>query len=148
VKVNGTEINGIVAGRYLRVSRDWRFGDVIEIAFDMPVVVHEQAHHYAFTRGPVLLARDSRFEDGDIAEVFQRKFVDGSRVDGFSPVAVPSDDMWMAFAAVLPVGSHHENPEARLPSVVHFCDFASAGNEWRRTNNYRTWLPAELYCVE
>ena len=148
VKVNGTEMDGVVAGRYLRISREWCLGDVVEIAFDMPVVVHEQAHHYAFTRGPVLLARDSRFADGDIGEVFQRKFVDGSRVDGFSPVAVPSDDMWMAFAAVLPVGSHHENPEARLPSVVHFCDFASAGNEWRRANSYRTWLPAELYCVE
>ena len=148
VKVNGTEINDVVAGRYLRVSREWCLGDVIEIAFDMPVVVHEQSHHYAFTRGPVLLARDSRFADEDIAEVFQRKFIDGSRVDGFSPVAVPSDDMWMAFAAVLPVGSHHENPEARLPSVVHFCDFASAGNEWRRGNSYRTWLPAELYCGE
>ena len=51
--------------------------------------------------------------------------------------------MWMAFTATLPIGSHTENPEARLPTTVSFCDYASAGNAWRRDNFYRTWFPIE-----
>jgi hypothetical protein len=52
--------------------------------------------------------------------------------------------MWMAFSATLQIGSHHENPEAQLPTTVFFCDYASAGNAWRRDNYYRTWFPVEL----
>ena len=48
-----------------------------------------------------------------------------------------------AFSATLPVGSHHANPEGALPSTVFFCDYASAGNTWRRNDYYRTWFPVE-----
>ena len=69
---------------------------------------------------------------------------DGKRMDGFSAVRTPSDDIWMAFSATLPIGIHHENPEAYLPTTVFFCDYASAGNTWTRDNHYRTWFPVEL----
>ena len=61
----------------------------------------------------------------------------------FAAVRTPSDDMWMAFSATLPIGSHHANPEGAEPSTVFFCDYASAGNTWRRDNYYRTWFPVE-----
>ena len=145
VKLNGKPLNGVKAGGYFTIDHEWKLGDIVEIAFEMQVVAHTLAHNVAFTRGPVLLARDSRFEDGDMSEPFglYSRIKDGQTMPSFSEVRVPTDDMWMAFSATLPIGSHHENPEGSLPSTVFFCDYASAGNEWRRDNGYRTWFPVE-----
>ena len=144
VKLNGVGQSGVKPGSYFTLSHEWRLGDVVEIEFDMPVVAHVQHHHAAFTRGPVLLARDSRFADGDQTEPFRRVIRNGQPMKGFSEVRSPSDDIWMAFSATLPIGIHHENPEAYLPTTVFFCDYASAGNTWTRDNHYRTWFPVEL----
>ncbi len=143
VKLNGKALDGVRAGGYFTIDRDWKLGDIIEIKFDMPVVAHTRDHHVAFTRGPVLLARDSRFADGDLAEPFRRGIKDGQAMSAFASVRTPSDDIWMAFSATLPIGSHTENPEASNPSTVFFCDYASAGDSWTRDNFYRTWFPIE-----
>ena len=143
VKVNGEEQKGAVPGTYITIEREWKLGDIVEIRFDMPVVAHKLEHNIAFTRGPVLLARDSRFGDGDFTEPFRRGIKDGQRMTGFADVRTPSGDIWMAFSATLPIGSHHENPEGALPATVFFCDYASAGNTWQRDNYYRTWFPEE-----
>jgi hypothetical protein len=149
VKLNGKEQEGVKAGSYFSMSREWKLGDVVEVSFDMPVVAHRLDHAVAFTRGPVLLARDSRFADGDMTEPFRRGTVkDGQRMDGFAPVRTPSDDIWMTFAAVLPIGSHHENPEGANKTSATFCDYASAGNLWRADNYYRTWFPEEYSQFE
>ncbi len=145
VKVNGEAQPGVKAGGYFPVKREWRPGDVVEITFDMPVVAHLLSQHVAFTRGPVLLARDSRFGDGDTAEPLQPVIKDGERMTTFAASQVPSDAFWMTFSASLPMGWHHSNPEGQLPVTVFFCDYASAGGEWRRGNHYRTWFPLELH---
>ena len=144
VKLNGKTLDGVAAGNYFTIGRDWKLGDIVEIKFDMPVVAHTLGHHVAFTRGPVLLARDSRFADGDLTEPFRRGIKDGQTMPTFAAVRTPSDDMWMAFSATLPIGSHTENPEAQNPTTVFFCDYASAGNAWSRNCYYRTWFPIEL----
>jgi hypothetical protein len=144
VKVNGKALEGVKAGSYFSISREWKLGDIVNIEFDMPVVVHKLDHNVAFTRGPVLLARDSRFADGDMTEPFRRVLKDGQRMNGFAPVRTPSDDIWMTFTATLPIGSHHENPEAANWTTVTFCDYASAGNLWSPGNYYRTWFPEEF----
>ena len=148
VQVNGEKLPPPRPGAYCAVAREWSAGDVVELVLPMPVVAHVSDHHAAFTRGPVLLARDSRFADGDLAEpLYTDPRYGGGIADGdvipLSPVRVPSDAMWMAFGATLPVGQHYANPEGTIPPFVSFCDFASAGNEWRRSNSYRTWLPIE-----
>ena len=143
VKLNGKVLDGVAAGRYFTIERDWKLGDIVEVKFDMPVVAHTLDHHVAFTRGPVLLARDSRFADGDLTEPFRHGIKDGQIMPSFAAVRTPSDDIWMAFSATLPIGSHTENPEARNPATVFFCDYASAGNTWNRANFYRTWFPVE-----
>ncbi|MBQ7721394.1 MAG: glycoside hydrolase family 127 protein [Kiritimatiellae bacterium] len=144
-RLNGKELpgSGDAAG-YFTIERDWRLGDIVEMDFAMPVVAHVAKGHVAFTRGPVLLARDSRFADGDMMEPFRMwTLQDGQEVASFAEVRAPSDDIWMAWSAALPIGQHHANPEGRLESTVFFCDYASAGNEWRRGNFYRTWFPFE-----
>ncbi|MBE6397052.1 MAG: hypothetical protein E7046_08615 [Lentisphaerae bacterium] len=144
VKLNGQALAGVKSGTYFVVEHEWRLGDIIEIKFDMPVVTHELDHSVAFTRGPVLLARDSRFADGDLTEPLRRGDLGkGHLIECFAPVRTPSDDIWMAFSATLAIGSHHENPEAALKTTVNFCDYASAGNTWTRDNYYRTWFPVE-----
>ena len=145
IALNGTPLDGAVPGAYFPIRRAWNPGDVVEIEFTMPVVAHVAAHHAAFTRGPVLLARDSRFGDGDLCEPFRP----GSLADGqdctvlFASAAPPSDDFAACYTASLPLGAHAENPDGALPSTVSFCDYASAGNAWRRDNYYRTWFPIE-----
>ena len=143
VRVNGEVQKDVRAGTYFTCSRTWKLGDIVEIAFDMPVVAHVLDHHVAFTRGPVLLARDSRFGDGDLTEPFRAGIADGQAQTAFSPVRTPSDDIWMAFSATLPIGMHYENPEGAYPATVFFCDYASAGNTWKRDDFYRTWFPIE-----
>lgn len=148
VTVNGELVRGEPVRGYVTVDRDWRLGDIVELRFDMPVVAHVQDHHVAFTRGPILLARDSRFGDGDQMTVYRKGIRDGQVMSEVSPVRVPTDDIWMAFSATLPIGPHHENPEGSNPTTVFFCDFASAGNGWCRDNYYRTWFPIEWSPAE
>ena len=153
VRVNGEALPAPEPGAYCAIAREWRAGDVVELALPMPVVTHVANHHAAFTRGPVLLARDSRFGDGDLSEPFYTDPRYGGGVaDGeirpFAPVRIPSDAMWMAFGATLPIGQHYANPEGTNPPFISFCDYASAGNEWNRSNSYRTWLPIERSHAE
>lgn len=148
VTLNGVKQQGVKAGSYFSIDREWKLGDIVTIEFDMPVVAHKLDHVVAFTRGPVLLARDSRFNDGDMTEPFRVGIKDGQRMDCFAPVHVPSDDFWMAFTATLPIGSHHENPEGANRAEVKFCDYLSAGGLWRPDNYYRTWFPEEYNQFE
>ena len=148
VKLNKQELSGVVAGKYFTINHEWRYGDVIEVEFDMPVVSHTIDYNIAFTRGPVLLARDSRFADGDLMEPFRQGISNKAYMSRFMPVCVPGDEMWMTFSATLPIGVHTVNPEGRNPSTVFFCDYASAGNMQRRDNYYRTWFPIERGVTE
>ena len=148
VKLNGKTLDGVTAGSYFVLDHKWKLGDIVEVKFDMPVVAHVLEHNIAFTRGPVLLARDSRFVDGDLTEPFRRGIKDGQPMPTFTAVRSPADDIWMTFSATLPIGSHHENPEGALSETVTFCDYASAGNTWLRDNYYRTWFPVEFGPTE
>ncbi len=146
VYLNAKPLAGVKPGTYLTIDHEWKLGDVITMDFELPVVAHTQPadnpHFVAFTRGPILLARDSRLDTRDQTEPF-RKGIQAGRVDGFEPVRSPSNDIWMTFNAVLKIGANYENPEGNRPTAVTFCDYASAGNAWRPDNYYRTWFPIE-----
>ena len=96
-------------------------------------------------RGPVLLARDSRFSDGYVDEtaVIQQK---NSLVD-LVPVEKKPEHIWMSFTAPLVLGTDLEG-EYQLPRQVHFCDFASAGNTWTNDSRYRVWIPQTLNVMK
>ena len=157
VSLNGKPVDGVRAGSYLVLEREWRQGDQVTLDFDFSVVAHVVDHHVAFTRGPVALARDTRFHDGDIGEIVRRDCRQmagtppfaGNLAEGMKMTAhdVRADDksMWMVCSVTLPMGSHRENPENRLPEDVKFCDFASAGNTWDSSSAYRVWLPIERF---
>ena len=115
---------------------------MIELSFEMVCRAQVQNNHVAFTRGPVVLARDMRFHDGDIGEAI-RGFPVDKPLEACS-VRTDNPEIWQAYTLRLPMGLHSENPENRKPQVVHFCDFASAGNTWDSTSSYRVWFPLEL----
>ena len=129
-------------GSYYALSRRWSPGDKVEVTFDMPCRVHLLNNHVAFTRGPIVLARDARFGDGNLVE--RMRAIDFKKGVEMRPVPTGNGDIWMAFAAFLPMGAHSESPDNVHPQVVRFCDFASAGNTWTDESAYRVWLPVEL----
>ncbi|NLF87123.1 MAG: hypothetical protein GX571_13580 [Lentisphaerae bacterium] len=145
VTVDGKPVAAEVRpGAYCLIERDWTSGDGIDIYFDLATRIHRLPGHVAFTRGPVALARDTRFADGPLDEPLREVALKDDFAPMFTPVRSPGDDIRMAFAALLPLGVHSENPDGALPSVVRFCDYASAANLWRPDHACRLWLPAEI----
>jgi len=135
--------------KYLDIRRVWREGDCVDFTAQIEVKAHRKGGCVAFTRGPVALARDLRFGDGDIGEVLRPDYARSGSMQAGAAVERPAakfervrarDGMWMAFAAPLPTGTHSESTRDWLPEMVHFCDFASAGGTWDRESAYRVWL--------
>jgi len=143
VKVNGKSVGGEVrAGTYFQLRRKWHEGDEVEAIFSLPVKMHRLHDHVAFTRGPVCLARDTRFNDGALDEEIRADKITEACLAAFRRVKSPDPSMMLSVAAALPTGSHTENFDNGVyDSVVHFTDYASAGNLWREDCRYRVWLP-------
>ena len=134
VEVNGQKVEGVRAGQYCLIERTWKAGDRISLTTDIKARLIEMNDMQAIERGPVVLARDTRFRDGYIDEACLIPTHDGNIVD-LEPISAPKD-MWMAFRLTMPRGAY--NTET---FVTNFCDFASAGNTWNQTERYRVWLP-------
>lgn len=164
VKINGKAIDAVPqAGTFFELRRRWTEGDSVELSLDMTVRAHLADHAIAFTSGPVLLARDSRFNDGDISEVVRYNVIDANYATPwlagtdratkphrlvFDPERVSVPGIWMSWTGRLPIGCHGENEDGKRWSVVRFCDYASAGGEWAPENYFRTWLPVEYMAWE
>lgn len=128
----------LAAGEYATVSRRWRSGDRLLLNFDMTARLMEQNAHQAIVRGPIVLARDSRYGDGFVDEgVVVKASADGTvrltPVEGFA---------WMNFSAPMVTGTDLEGNGK--PRQIRLCDFASAGGAWDRSERYRVWLPRTL----
>jgi DUF1680 family protein len=146
--VNGESVKSDIPanGGYATIERVWNPGDVVNLDFDLSVRMHRSGNFAAFTRGPVLLARDSRFADGDICAVLREHDVEKMFGNGMCvPFDVEHfsnmDGMRMVVSAKLPIGGHDENLDRRCLATVKFCDYASAGNLWSPMNYYRVWIP-------
>lgn len=136
VQVNGESVEGVLQGAYLPVTRKWKDGDRITVRLDLRARLVEMNQAQAIIRGPLVLARDSRFNDGFIDETAVVVSKDG--YVELTPVEAP-EFAWMTFTAPLILGTDLEGNSAARP--VHFCDFASAGNTWDKSQRYRVWLP-------
>lgn len=134
------ELGSLAAGEYARISRRWKAGDRVELSLDMTARVVEQNGCQAVVRGPLVLARDSRFDDGFVDEGVVIQTASDGTVE-LSP-AEGSGFAWMAFTAPMIVGTDLENNGK--PRRIHLCDFASAGNTWDKSVRYRVWLPKTL----
>jgi DUF1680 family protein len=142
VTVNGQMINGTVAGGYQTLDREWKSGDSVVIKLDMRGRITRQNNYMAIERGPVVLARDARFNDGFIDETADLPNETDYIVLTPDPAPSPKN-IWMSYTAQLILGTNRER-EFGKPRSVHFSDFASAGNTWSQASRYRVWLHKTL----
>lgn len=145
ILVNGTPVESVQSGRYARISRTWNPGDKVTLQLDMNGRLMVLKGYQAILRGPVLLARDTRFNDGFVDEtaIVQSK---DSKVE-LQPSENKPANIWMAFIAPLVLGTDLEG-EFRNAHPVHFCDFGSAGNTWSSDVRYRVWIKQTLNVMK
>jgi len=141
VTINGIVSDGIQAGSYYQINREWKKNDKVILKLDLSGRLVKLNGHQAIMRGPVLLARDTRFKDGyvDEAAIVQQK----NNLVELRPSTEKPDHIWMSFTAPLVLGTDLEG-EFRQPKQIHFCDFASAGNTWSQDSRYRVWIRQTL----
>ncbi len=145
LSVNGKELEDIIPGEYYSLKRNWKKGDRIVLNLDLRARLIKQNGFQAILRGPVVLSRDTRFNDGFIDEtaVIQNK----NGIVELVPYKNKSEQMWMAFTAPLVLGTDLEG-EYRSPRQINFCDFGSAGNTWEEGTRYRVWIPETLNVMK
>ena len=141
VSVNGEQLGGVVSGAYYRISRTWKKGDVITLNLDVRGRMVRENTHIAMMKGPVVLARDTRFADGFVDET--ARFIETDGYVELTPAVHQPSGVWMAFTAPLTLGTDLEGEDAN-PRQIQFCDFASAGNTWQADARYRVWIPETL----
>lgn len=139
ISVNGETAAPFTAGQYARISRTWKAGDQVTLHLDLRGrLVRSPGNrnvHTAIVRGPIVLARDSRIDLGDVDEVASPLSDENGFVE-LEPVrtGIP-DDIWMAFRTRFDDGEHDEQGDLIL------CDYVSAGNTWDKNSRYRVWIP-------
>ena len=69
--VNGQEVTDITRGCYYLLDRTWNKGDKITLTLDLRAKLVQLNNSQAIQRGPIVLARDSRFKDGDVDEAIK-----------------------------------------------------------------------------
>jgi len=126
---------------YLSIDRLWSPGETVGVNLDLSGRAVRRGDFVAFARGPIVLARDSRFNDGDLSE--QVRWPGGSAAD-VRLVQSPNTAMRLACTLELMMGMHDENPQSALPRQVNFCDYASAANTWDASSFGRVWMPVVL----
>jgi len=133
-------------GGWRTYEREWKSGDTIELDWPMRLVAHYQNGQLAFTVGPILLSRDSRYQDGDLNEMVQlpggREHRANLRVD-----PKPHPGRWLSYVLTLEGEdgiTGFDDVKVRFRDI-RFCDFASAANTWSPESRCRTWLPTVFY---
>ena len=145
LKVNGEDFSEFTPGSYAIISKTWKKGDQIELMLDMSGKLVKQSTYQAILYGPLVLARDSRFNDGFVDET--SVIQNSNEVVELFPVENKPDNIWLAFTAPLVLGTDLEG-EMKKPRQIHFCDFSSAGNTWETKTRYRVWLRETLNVMK
>ena len=134
-------MTGLTGGTYDRITRVWKKGDKVLLKLDLRGHLVNLNGFQAVIRGPVVMARDTRFTDGDVDEAavvsIQKNIVD-LKISAKKP-----ENIWMAFTVPMITGTNLEG-EFRNPHQVHLCDFASAGDTWGEDSRYRVWIKKTL----
>jgi uncharacterized protein len=141
ISVNGQEIPSVTQGAYYRITRTWNKNDKIDLKLEMTGKIVSINGYQAITRGPVVLARDARYKDGDIDEtaVISRK----NNLVELKTTEKKTDNIWMSFTTPMVLGTDLEG-ESKNPKQVNLCDFSSAGNTWSENSRYRVWIRQTL----
>nr|WP_197718667.1 beta-L-arabinofuranosidase domain-containing protein [Pedobacter schmidteae] len=144
--VNGEEqSDAIPSGRYLEVTRKWKKGDVVVLSLDLRGKILKLNNHVAIVRGPVVLARDSRFKDGFVDETIA---IEHDK-DNYVPLVLVADkpsSVWMTFSVNALTSIYNGDKESFRK--IKLCDFGSAGNKWDEHERYRVWLTGTIETAD
>ncbi|MGN0201845.1 MAG: beta-L-arabinofuranosidase domain-containing protein [Candidatus Cryptobacteroides sp.] len=146
VRINGESQDCEAEKGYVRFERKWQEGDTVEISMDIRTRVETLNGMQAVVRGPLVFARDSRFADGYVDESAVIS-ADGEGCIDAVPVVASDSFCWLDLQVPMVVGANLEDPEDSAVKLVHFCDFASAGNDWDKNGRYRVWIPKTLHVM-
>jgi len=139
IRVNGKTVNGVRAGSYVSVKREWKRGDEIRIVFDMQVriaTLKQDPHHYALLYGPLVLAADRRYQLTPFYDFYTPVYKDGKIPFKVVPGA-GADQVLMELR--IPMTREADGLVPKTEELV-FTDFASAGNTWDARSAYTVWL--------
>jgi uncharacterized protein len=120
VAVNGQEI-ACAPGSYLSLDRVWSPGDLIRLNFDLRLQLHkgpDGGGRVALTRGPVVLAQDSRLGPVDAPLALER-------LDTAVLETAPRENIYL---------------QCRLADGSTLCDYASAGNTFNDHHRLCVWM--------
>jgi uncharacterized protein len=143
--VNSDTLTGVNQGQYKAIKRLWKKGDRVILELDMRARLFQLDGKQSIIRGPVVLARDTRFGDGSVSECAVIKANNG--VIDLRPSPNKPSSVWMSFTAPLVLGTDLEGA-FRNPRQIGFCDFASAGNTWGEDSRYAVWIPRTLNVMD
>ncbi len=143
--INGEKTGGLAPGNYVKITRRWEKGDEIGLQLDLRGRLVKLNGCAAILRGPIVLARYSKFEDGfvDEAVIIQHK----NNIVDIQISDTKPEGVWLSFTAPLKLGTGIASTEDAA-SRIHFCDFSSAGNTWDKNSRYKVWLPEPLNVMK
>lgn len=145
--VNDQTVSTPQAGKYASIARKWKVGDRVELELDMRTRVEKtsgQPTYLAMQRGPIVLARDFRFNaEANVDETITPLLLADGTVATEPIQDIDKPDIWMSFKIPCLVGSWRIGENAR-PLNLTFCDYSSAGNTFSNASRYRIWFPQLL----
>ncbi|HLO60171.1 MAG TPA: beta-L-arabinofuranosidase domain-containing protein [Bacteroidales bacterium] len=140
IQVNGYTFDPKDENGIISLTRVWKQGDVIVLNLDMPAEIHKlegKPAYFAITRGPIVMARDSRLPGPNPDAIAEPVTKNG--ILSMTPVKSNDPSIWMQFSAeFLPESYAEEGPR---PVSMVLCDYASAGNTYDERSWFRTWFP-------
>ncbi|WP_205945206.1 glycoside hydrolase family 127 protein [Pedobacter hiemivivus] len=140
LSVNGEELTDLIPGQAARINRVWKLGDQISLELDMRGRVVETGSivkSMAIMRGPIVLARDSRFEGAGLEAVL-KPVTDAKGYIELTRLPAKPEEYLMSFKARFIPESYTEKPQGTV--TVALCDYASAGNG-PVASFYKVWMP-------
>jgi len=144
LSVNGVEVPDLQSGDYVKIKRSWKTGDKITLELDMRGRVLQTGtslQSAAIMRGPIVLARDTRFEGNNLTAVM-RPVADANGYIQLTEVKnISNDDILMLYKAKFIPESYTESPKG--PVDITLCDYASAGNGSQHSF-FAVWWPQLL----
>jgi DUF1680 family protein len=140
LSVNDTAVNNVQPGSYVRLKRVWKTGDKISLELDLRgrVIKTGTTTSTAIIRGPIVLARDSRFEGAGLTAVMT-PYADKNGFINLTEVAnTTGDDILLLYKATFVPEAYTEKGPAGVSLTL--CDYASAGNG-NQFSFFQVWSP-------
>ena len=142
VSINGQKMIDVKAENgFIKINRLWQPNDEISLVLDMRgrvIKFGEKATHIAISRGPIVLAQDSRLGIVAMDEVLT-PIIDKNGYIPLDLLGQNKNGIWLTFKL-----NTYMDGDKQKPQAIQLCDYASAGNSWNILNRFRVWFPQAI----